>query len=270
MVMPLPVGVAETAAQATHAALAALESGRSRLQLTLPTPPLLPTARELVSQLEANGTACRVFVPRAMLAAWRACMRDVPDAVGDPSSATIDVSCSVFGFDTLDEEEDVLVLIAPCNRAELGLRRPEDEPDAYVLESVQTLLLRANERPVIMLNADLEALVLSPRPMRPVRPMFMADFFEAFFYAVAEGPAAGDTVAVRRAYPGDWEVYRRDALWPEIGNAVALAHESVGKPIVADMLADENRRAKLRYSADGESRMERNPPNQREQDGWGV
>ena len=100
--------------------------------------------------------------------------------------------------------------------------------------------------PILNQNAaspsDLQALVLSPRPMRPVRPMFMVDFYDAFFYAYSEAPVAGDTVAVRRAYPSLWELYRRASGWPGVGNAVALAQKSTGKPVIADILAAENKR----------------------------
>jgi len=192
----------------------------------------MATARRLVDVLEQNGTVCRVFMPRALLSTW---------SISGPA-----VRCSVFGLDELRADDGALVLIAPANRAD-PRRDPEDEPDGHVLESVQVLLIRANERPVIMLNPDLEALVVSPRPLRPVRPMFMADFDEAFFLATTEGPEVGDTVAVRRAYPGGWEVFRRSG--PALGNAVAL-HRSHEKPLIADILATENKRAS-RPSAKG-------------------
>lgn len=66
----LPVGGAETARQATRAAVAALRAGERRVQLTLPPAPVLQTARSLVHELEADGLACRVFLPRALLPAW--------------------------------------------------------------------------------------------------------------------------------------------------------------------------------------------------------
>jgi hypothetical protein len=222
---PLPVGVQETAQQATGAALTALSSGRSRLQLTIPAAAMLATARHLVGALEEDGTVCRVFMPRALLSTW--------------SRSGPAVRCSVFGLDQLRDDDGALVLVAPANRA-APRTVPEDEPDGHVLESVQLLLIRARGRPIIMLNPDLEALVLSPRPLRPVRPMFMADFDDAFFLATAEGPEVGDTVAVRRAYPGGWEVFRRSG--PFVGNAVAR-HSINGKPLIADLLATENKRA---------------------------
>jgi hypothetical protein len=71
--------------------------------------------------------------------------------------------------------------------------------------------------------------------------MFMADFEEAFFLATAAGPSVGDTVAVRRHYPGAWEVYRRRG--PEVSNVLSV-HRCERKPPIADVLAAENKRVK--------------------------
>mmetsp|Transcript_11742 Transcript_11742/g.34734 ORF Transcript_11742/g.34734 Transcript_11742/m.34734 type:complete len:90 (+) Transcript_11742:1-270(+) len=71
----------------------------------------------------------------------------------------------------------------------------------------------------------------------------MADFVDAFFLATAEGPTPGDTVAVRRAFPAAWEVWRRAAPWPAASNRIAMSQLCDTRPLVADVLAEGNRRA---------------------------
>jgi len=217
--------MAETARQATRATLLALRSGEERVQLNLPVAPMLATARRLVAKLEADGTACHVFVPSAFLTVWNNC--DTPGR------------CSVLGLGCVDQDDGALVIVTPTNRVHRAGAPDEleDEPDGRVLESVQALLVRAWDRPIIMINPDLEALVLSKRPLRPVRPMFMADFFEAYFLATAEAPVTGDTAVVRRAYPGLWELWRAGP--PD--EKMVLAQRTTGKPFIADLLAAENK-----------------------------
>ena len=244
---PLPGTAEEMARQATRAALAALQTGHLRVQVTLPTGAGVDeTARCLASSLEAEGSRCRLYVPRALLPLWHGAAR-----------------CSSLGLGDPQQDDGAFVVLAPCNRVRSSA---DDEPDGHVLESLQGLLSRAHDRPVVLINADLEALVLSPRPLRPVRPMFMADFVDAFFLATAEGPTPGDTVAVRRAFPAAWEVWRclaphasdprrhpsreddslarrRAAPWPAASNRIAMSQLCDTRPLVADVLAEGNRRA---------------------------
>ena len=118
------------------------------------------------------------------------------------------------------------------------------------LEAVQTLLYRARDRPVVLVNADLEAVVLSARAGRPVQPMFLSDFEHAYFYAT-DGRAA-----VRRAFPLDWEasLRPRPRATARHGRAGALPPSPIApprfrrrtsrrKPLLADVLVSRLTRA---------------------------
>ena len=252
-------------AQASASTLRALQSGHLRVQVNVHAPPqrrvpMTSLCEGLVGALEREGRRTRIVfngVDAAMR--WRR------------SSTTHTDRYDVLSAADWDDDDDALVLVAPTNRDRRVLRRAplaagasdwpgaphpaglpsdSDEPDGMQLEAVQTLLYRARDRPVVLVNADLEAVVLSARAGRPVPPMFLSDFEHAYFYAT-DGRAA-----VRRAFPLDWEasLRPRPRATARHGRAGALPpsprapprvrrRTSRRKPLLADVLVSRLTRA---------------------------
>ena len=135
-----------------------------------------------------------------------------------------------------------MLIVAPTNRAptwrrERAPRTPESpaEPDALKLKSFQALVARAGSRPVVLINADLEALTLTaPRVGRPIRPMLLSDFEMAYYLATSPRQIDGDVFAVRRAFPcEEWETWAhapREA-------AKMLRRTTPQRPAAADVVA---------------------------------
>lgn len=158
---PLPVGAGEVSAQAALALGDALRSGHSRVQVTVPAelavPALIGSQLEV---LERKGLSTRLFfsgvAAAGRWAAWEA--QEQREQRRFESTA----QCEVLGVGMINATDDAILLVGPCNRA--GLHA---EPEGETIAHVQALLSRAQNRPVVMLNPDLEALVVSTRLVRP-------------------------------------------------------------------------------------------------------
>lgn len=231
------LGVPASAAAALHAeraaasTLCALKQGHLRVQVNLhqgssPTATSCEACSALVDALGEAGferSGLHLFFDSVRAAtAWRGARQGTPDLRTD-----------VLGLGSVEEGDSALILVTPTNTARVRRRHrqpttPEaNEPDALKLEAVQELVVTARERPVILVNPDLEAMLVAPRLSRPggvspVRPMFLGDFVHAYFLAEATGDLRlenGDVAAVRRAYPRDWEIFVRGSAcprdWPE-------------------------------------------------------
>ena len=119
---------------------------------------------------------------------------------------------------------------------------------------VQSLVCGWGQRPCVIVNPDLEALLLHRRRVgRPTPPMLLGDFRHAYFLAAAPAPP-GHIAAVRRVWgaPHGWEVYRRQgtpfaadvAAGGGDGGFALLAQTSQGKPPIAEDVARSARRAR--------------------------
>ena len=179
----LPSGVADASVQAAAAAVAALRSGHQRIQfnIRLPTQPAsgeLFLCRQLVSALEVTGVAQPYHI----------FFDTMQDATTWRRNAIVPTCrCDLLGLGSVQPDDGALILITPSNTARVRRmsRKPTEpdtrEPDANKLEAVQALVCAAGERPVLMINPSLEALLVTPRLDRPTPPMFLGDFEDAFF-----------------------------------------------------------------------------------------
>jgi len=140
------------------------------------------------------------------------------------------------------DDDALLVLVAPCNR-----NRGRASDEAGKLQSVQRLVCGARHVPIILVNPDLEALLLTQRVGRAVPPMFLSDFEHSFFLATASAKI-GYVTAVRHVWGSAWEVYRVQQEHDAVGSAALertmLAERFENKPRSADALAAFARKRK--------------------------
>ena len=237
---PLPLSVAAASEQATAATLSALDAGRRRLRLDLfgdaieqPEPlPLGALCERLTTALCARKNVHFFF--------------DTPLAVEAWARLPISRECrfSLLADGVMHPDDSVLVLVRPRNRAPATRTRH--------LEAVQQLVCGAGDRPVIMANPDLEALLLTARVGHAVPPMFLSDFEQAFFLAEALAKT-GDVTAVRRVWGGAWETYRVEELskWttPTSAAPAAVTQAAAVAAALDAKVAEDARDATLQFSS---------------------
>ena len=297
--LPLPLTATAAAQQASVSARRALAAGHKRLAvhvlgdgLDSPGPlPLSALCTHLTRDLSAGGRVVHLFFDSAPAAhAWRAL-----GAVGT-------ARCSVLGEGGMEQDDGVLVVVSPCNRGAVLEDGREAEADAPKLLAVQSLVCGAQHRPVILANPDLEALLVTTRVGRAVRPMFLSDFEDAF-YLVSAVARRGHVTAVRRRFGEHWEVYsveeqalaaaaappgtpppppqqREDELEDEQTATLsqlefrALSRTSAHRPKAADALTRHVRRRQRAGRRDDLPRPGEAPPGSDEpfaaEDGWGM
>lgn len=189
--IPLPTTPSAAASQAFTAAARALASGKVRLQIQIhgdsiedsdsPLPLLTLCAR--LAELNVNPAKVHlVFDHVVHLSAWK---RSVESAKYQCRLSRLDADEQDFQATANSLKEDALmILVAPCNRP----ARKYAEPSLSKLERVQQLVCAAGklQRPVILANPELEALLLTRRVGNMAPPMFLSDFEHAFFLAEAE------------------------------------------------------------------------------------
>ena len=191
---PLPRSAAAAGEQAVSSTLRAIDAGHLRLRLDLfgeaveqPGPLPLGALCERLAKALGEKNAHFFFDTPGAAAAWATL----------PAASRCRTSLLSDGIMAADD--DVLVLVRPCNRATATRTRH--------LEAVQQLVCGAGTRPVILANPELEALLLTARVGRAPAPMFLSDFEQTFFLAEALAKT-GDVTAVRRVWGGAWETYR--------------------------------------------------------------
>lgn len=184
----LPADLRQAERQALEALLAALPSGgrnRWSVDWRFEGLRLLPVALRFCQALLKAGQAPRLVFPDA--GACALAKRDAPELaerIGDFRSQQRSSAESDGAGD------DLLLAVAPAM------------PDYEEFEQ----LCAAHRGPVAMLNGRLEdAAVGIGSVARERRRGFVAEWQAAYFLQ----PLAGS--ALRRAYPGDWELYRQDA-----------------------------------------------------------
>ena len=245
--LPLPRTPAAAATQAAKAAKAALSSADApvRLQIQIHGEaveedgvlPVLSLCSQLVEVIggDARWDPGKIHFFFDGMRAARAWQQQAPEAAActrwDVLSA--DGETGRTGGDAPEMEprgrladDALLVLVAPCNRDRA--RAGREAVEAGKLESVQRLVCGAQQVPIILVNPDLEALLVTQRLGRTARPpMFLSDFEHAFFLAEAQAKI-GYITAVRRVWGRAWEVYRVEADEAD-GDAAGAAADSGGR-----------------------------------------
>lgn len=225
--MPLPRSPPAAAAQAAKSTMKALRTSSPpvRLQIQIHGEsveeedplPVLSLCAELVEVLGDSQFANMHFFFDDAHAA-RAWQQLAPAAAACTRSSVL---CEATGEPAQRLQDDaLLVLVAPCNRrrevaGQPGLelsgaagRAEREAAKAAKLESVQRLVCGAQQVPIVLVNPDLEALLVTQRIGKATPPpMFMSDFEHAFFLAEADA-VRGHVSAVRRLWGRAWEVYR--------------------------------------------------------------
>mmetsp|Transcript_41122 Transcript_41122/g.68356 ORF Transcript_41122/g.68356 Transcript_41122/m.68356 type:complete len:273 (+) Transcript_41122:67-885(+) len=235
LVLPLPSTTGELSRQVAAASVRSIEGGHLRLLVTVPHRRVLACAHHLVNVLEEQGMPTRVFLNGvAALNTW------------SHRSGVLQSRCDVLGLGQVAAADGALLLVSPCNRPHKQVVTEYiEQTDWKTLQAVQSLLARAYDRPIIMLNADLEALVLHRHASRPVRPTFMADFVHAYYLATRPPSQSSflvsECVAVRRAYPADWEVFASSNVHSSSSQPLEtiLKRCCKSKPYIADTLIEE-------------------------------
>lgn len=177
----LPQGLDEAIAQARAATQAALADGLTRLQVEIAIPELkvMPVAAKFIPGFDDLGDKLRVYFPDAGAAALaRRDWQDPPYSVrgiGEPKGKM--------------QPEDQLVLFV--------------EPSAVEVSEVEALCEEAGDRPVVLLNPQLEdvAIIGIGYAGRQLRERFL-NTFETCYYLK---PLSG--AALLRCYPGSWQVF---------------------------------------------------------------
>ena len=239
----LPTTPAAAATQAADAAAQALASGKhSRLQITIVGDAIEDTNGPLsLSSLctrlaktlgDSQKSIHFCFDRRPLAQAWQSTKTAAELlASGACQLSSLDTDEDEFGVttSTLAKKRggaSLLVVVGPCNRA----RTAKSSPDHPKLERLQRLILAANRhsRPVILINPELEAMLLTQRIGTPTPPpMFLSDFEHCYYMAEAEAKV-GYVQAVRRVFGGEWEVYRVTDQPMAEGTAGGLRSATVG------------------------------------------
>lgn len=201
------MSVLEVSREAARCCLAALDGAHSRVQVNIRSTeeplmfglgdrdftPLCEVLNYLVHSFAGRNETIRLFFSSVPLAE-HAC--DVMNLESDMGQIHVDV----LSVGSLQREDDCAIVVTPANG---GVAE-----GTHVITSIQHILLRANKRSVILVNPELEALVSWDPGHRAVAPMFLSDFEPAFHFECSRGSIDGEphTLAVHRAYPGDWRI----------------------------------------------------------------
>ncbi|OCQ91489.1 hypothetical protein AMR42_08755 [Limnothrix sp. PR1529] len=185
----IPQDLAEAIAQARSATLAALDEGLTLIQVELVLPELkvMPVAESFLAALEPWGDRLKIFFPDAGAAALaRRDWGDRPFRITDVGSGRTPMTGKV-------QPEDGIFLFI--------------EPSAVEVTQVEQLCQEAGDRPVIFLNPRMEdlAIIGIGYAGRQLRDRFLNRIVTAYYLRPIEG------AAVRRAFPGQWEVWLEPA-----------------------------------------------------------
>ena len=194
----IPASITEATEQAMAATEAAIASGLTRIQVEMVIPELKqqPIARQFLQVFETLGLQVRVYFPDAGAAAlakrdWGNpdfAIRGIGERVGDLSA------------------DDGAILIV-C-------------PSAVEVEAVEKVCQQALDRPVVLLNPQLEniATIGIGYAGRQLRERFLSTLETAYHVRPLEG------VVVLRRYPAPWQI------WQGEENAQELVTELNQKP----------------------------------------
>ncbi|MEB3178818.1 MAG: DUF1995 family protein [Nostocaceae cyanobacterium] len=185
----LPQSLTEAIAQAREATKAAIADGYTRLQVEILFSELkpMPVALEFLPVFEEYGDRLKVLFPDAGGAALaRRDWKDVPFNITDIGTGRIPIDSKISPSD------EIFFMIAPTS---------------VEVTQVEQIALLVGERPLIMLNPRLEDLgaVGIGYASRQLRERFISTIESCYHLRPIEEEAA-----VRRAYPGSWEVWLKN------------------------------------------------------------
>lgn len=191
----LPNDLNEATIQAIAATQAALADGQTRLQVELKIPEIKiqPIARQFIFDGFADlGSRLRVFFPDAGSAALaRRDWGETPFAIRGIS----DVQAAI------QAEDSTFIFV---------------EPSAVEVQEVEKLCNQAGDRPVILLNPQLEdiSIIGIGYAGRQLRDRFLSTLESCYYIRPID-----DTAAVFRAYPDTWQAWlETDGLYNKIAD----------------------------------------------------
>lgn len=218
-----PRSTSEALQQAADAVDAALDQGvhRLRLQLNLAQLDLYrqPLANSrLPSLINSVG---RRLVGRGL----RVCflfntLRDASEAKAQLSQELLDaqVGISVLGLGDFGEQFDAAVLVCASNEGDENLQRIECVERLIYAGPPKDMTKKADkmrflQRPIILINPQLEAIHSMSSAARKVKPMFMSDFQMVYFLQPHFSYSNALDAALFRSVcqvPGTWQVWVRE------------------------------------------------------------
>ncbi|HAA30054.1 MAG TPA: DUF1995 domain-containing protein [Cyanobacteria bacterium UBA8553] len=205
----LPKTLEEAIAQAKEATQAALNDGRTRLQIELVFPEIALQAQSIASQFiplfEQYGSGLRVLFPDTGAAALaRRDWGEVPYKVDDIGSSRSPVEKKI------QPEDEAFLLVAPS---------------AVEVAQVESLCNLAGERPCVLLNPQLEDLYIVGigYAARQVRDRFLKTIESCYYLRPL------DRAAILRSYPSLWQV------WLETDDDYQLIAEEPQRPVGDDL-----------------------------------
>lgn len=200
----LPKTLEEAIAQSREATLAALNNGRTRLQVQLVFPEIALQAQSIAQQFlpifEQLGVQPKVFFPDAGAAALaRRDWGTVPfkiDDVGNPRSII---------EDKIQPDDEAFLLVGPS---------------AVEVAQVEKLSNLAGDRPFILLNPQMEDIYVVGigYAARQLRDRFLSTIESCYYLRPL------DQAAVLRSYPSLWQV------WLETNGEYKLIAEESQRP----------------------------------------
>ncbi|MEM1242957.1 MAG: DUF1995 family protein [Cyanobacteria bacterium P01_H01_bin.26] len=194
----LPTSLEETIDQAITATGAAIADGLTRLQVDMVIPELKqqPIAERFLSLFQDLGLQFKVFFPDAGAAALAKRDWNNPDF-------------------TIRGINEIQATVEPDDEAFLIVN-----PSSVEVQDVEKLCNEAQDRPVILLNPQLEdvSIVGIGYAARQIRERFLSTLTSAYYYRPM--PDA----AVLRRHPQGWQI------WQEIGDQYELKAELPERP----------------------------------------
>ncbi len=191
----LPNDLNEAAMQAIAATQAALADGKTRLQIEIKIPEvkIQPIARQFIFDGFADlGSKLRVFFPDAGAAALA--RRDWGETPF-PVRGISDVQAAI------QDEDSTFIFV---------------EPSAVEVQDVEKLCGQAGDRPVILLNPQLEdvSIIGIGYAGRQLRDRFLSTLESCYYIRPLD-----DTSAVFRAYPDTWQAWlETEGLYQKIAD----------------------------------------------------
>ncbi|MEO1591163.1 MAG: DUF1995 family protein [Cyanobacteria bacterium J06632_22] len=186
----IPASLTEATDQAMAATQAAIAAGIGRIQVEMVIPELKqqPIARQFLQVFQDLNLKVRVYFPDAGAAAL---------AKRDWDNPEFEIRGITERVSPLSDEDEAILIVSPS---------------AVEVEAVEQVCQNALDRPVILLNPQLEniATIGIGYAGRQLRDRFLSTLESAYHFRPLEG------AAVLRQYPGPWQVWRSDHDQPEL------------------------------------------------------
>ncbi len=201
----LPKTLEEAIAQAKEATTAALNDGRTKLQIELIFPEIAlqaqSIAKEFIPVFEQFGLQPKVFFPDTGAAALaRRDWGDVPFQIEDVGTSRTPIEGKI------QPEDEAFLLVSPS---------------AIEVAQVEKLSNLAGERPFVLLNPQMEDMYVVGIGLagRRLRDRFVSTIESCYYLRPL------DKAALMRSYPSQWQV------WLEVDDEYQLIAEEPQKPV---------------------------------------